>query len=200
MIRCTNCAAALPAENINIQAFNPCPICSSLIMADVFPAAYKTLSEGTSGELLLVDDESSCFYHPNKQAVTTCSYCGRFLCSLCEIDFDDQHLCASCLDIGKKKGKIKKLENRRVLYDNIALGLAILPMFFLFTILFYFLAIPAVVIGAPATLFIVIRFWKKPSSIIKRSKLRMILALLLACMEIAVLVILIFMLISKILS
>lgn len=198
MIRCTNCSAALPAENINQQAFNPCPICGSLIMADVFPAAYKTLSEGASGELLMVDDESSCFYHPNKQAVITCSYCGRFLCSLCDIDFDDQHLCPSCFDTGKKKGKIRKLENRRVLYDNIALGLAVLPLCFILTVIFWVFAIPAVVIGAPAAVFIVIWAWKKPSSIIKRSKLRMVLAMLLACLEIAGLVILILIIISKI--
>lgn len=196
MIICTKCSAYLPEELFNSQG--NCPICDSLIRVDVFPAAFNSLSDEKQGETLLIDNESSCFFHPNKQAVATCSYCGRFLCSLCDIDFEKQHLCASCLDIGKKKGKIKKLENRRVLYDNIALGLAILPIFFIATIIFWFFAIPATVIAAPATIFIVIRFWKKPTSIIRRGKLRMVLALLLACLQIAVVLILIIILISKI--
>lgn len=196
MIICTKCSAYLPEELFNSQGH--CPICDSLIRADVFPAAFSSLSDGKSGETLLVDNESSCFFHPNKQAVTTCSYCGRFLCSLCDIDFENQHLCASCLDVGKSKGKIKKLENHRVLYDNIALGLAILPIFLVSTVILWVFAIPAVIIAAPAAIFIVIRFWKKPSSIIKRSKLRMVLALLLACLQIAGALILLLFFISKI--
>lgn len=175
MIRCTNCTANLPDESLNSQRFVPCPICQSFIRADVFPAAYKTLSGGTSGELLLMDDESSCFYHPKKQAVTTCSYCGRFLCSLCDVDFNNQHFCTSCLESGKKKGKINKLENSRIQYDNLVLGLAIFPIF---TVYFPILT-------APATIFLVIRYWKKPSGIIKRNKFRMILALLIAGLQIA---------------
>ncbi|MBN2419756.1 MAG: hypothetical protein JXL81_10255 [Deltaproteobacteria bacterium] len=200
MIRCTNCAAILPDENINSQAFNPCPICGSLVRADVFPAANNTLSGGSSGELLLMDDESSCFYHPDKQAVTTCSYCGRFLCSLCDIDFDDQHLCPACLDSGKKKGVINKLENRRILYDNIALGLAVFPILVLLTVIFWVFAIPIALITAPAAIIVAIRYWNRPSSIIKRGRLRMILALPIAFLQIAGLFILFYSLISKISS
>lgn len=175
MIRCTNCTAYLPEESFNSRSFNPCPICGSLIRVDVFPAAYKTLSEVKSRESLLMDDEASCFYHPNKEAVTTCSYCGRFLCSLCDIDFDDQHLCASCLESGKRKGKIDKLENNRFRYDNLALGIAIFPLFIWFV----------TILTAPAAVFLVIRYWKAPSGIIKRSRFRMILALFIAGLQIA---------------
>jgi hypothetical protein len=198
LIQCTNCTAILPVENINSKTFKPCPICSSLIRADLFPAVYNNLAGGTLGELRVEDDESSCFYHPNKQAVTTCLNCGRFLCSLCDIDFNEQHFCASCLDSGKKKGVIKQLENKRILYDNIALGLAILPVILLLTIIFWVLAVPITIFTAPTAIFIVIRYWNTPSSIIKRSKLRMIIALLIACLQIAGLALSIFYLISKI--
>lgn len=186
MIRCTNCAASLPDEHINSQGFNPCPICSSLIRADVFPAAYETPAGGTSGELLLVDNESSCFFHQNKQAVTACSQCGRFLCALCDIDFNGQHLCISCIESGKKKGKIGKLQNKNFLYDNIVLGMAILPAF-----TFY---LP--VITAPATIFLGIKYWNKTSSIIKRGRFRIVLGLLIALMEIIGIVLFVYILIN----
>ena len=170
MIRCTNCFGTLPDENINSQTFSPCPICSSLIRADVFPAAYKPFSSSQSGESLLIDGEAGCFYHPDKQAVTACSHCGRFLCSLCDIDFNDQHLCTSCIESGKKKKKINKLEDSRIRYDNLTLGLALSPV----------LNIYLSILTAPATVFIFFWCWNKPSGIVRKSRLRMILALLLA--------------------
>ena len=176
MIRCTNCSASLPDEFINTRSYNPCPICQSLIRADVFPAAYKTSSEVTSGELLLMNDEASCFYHSNKQAVTTCSQCGRFLCSLCDVDFNGQHMCISCVESGRKKGKIARLEDRRIRYDNIVLGLAILPIFTLYFTL----------LTAPAAIFLAIRYWNRPSGINKKGKLRMLFAILISLIQIAV--------------
>jgi hypothetical protein len=186
LIRCPNCAASLPDEQINSQGFNPCPICRSLIRADVFPAIYETPVGGTSGELLLVDNESSCFYHQNKQALTACASCGRFLCALCDIDFNGQHLCMSCIESGKKKGKIGKLQNSKFLYDNIVLGMAILPVF-----TFY---LP--VITAPTTIFLAIKYWNKTSGIIKRGRLRIVLALLIALMEIVGIVLIVYLLIN----
>ena len=49
-------------------------------------------------------------------------------CALCSIDFAGRHLCPACLESGKTKGKMADLENRRVLYDNIALAVSLLPL------------------------------------------------------------------------
>ncbi|MGD9158289.1 MAG: hypothetical protein PVG39_07785 [Desulfobacteraceae bacterium] len=175
MIRCTNCGASLPDEALNSESFNPCPICSTLIRADVFPAVNKKFTGEASGELLLMDDESSCFYHPNKQAVSACSQCGRFLCSLCDVDFNDQHMCISCIESGKKKGKISNLEDRRVRYDNATLGLAVLPL----------LIWPFTLLTAPLAVFLVFLYWNKPSGIIRKSRIRMVIAFILAGLQIA---------------
>jgi hypothetical protein len=78
------------------------------------------------------------------------------------------------MEAGQQKGKIKDLENRRVLYDTLALALAIIPIF---TIWFTLLT-------APAAIYIVIRYWKAPGSIIKRTKMRFILAFLIAGVQI----------------
>lgn len=58
------------------------------------------------------------------------------------------------------------MENKRVLYDNIALSITILPSVFWFITFF----------TAPLALYFVIRYWKAPSSIIPRSKIRFICA------------------------
>jgi hypothetical protein len=120
------------------------------------------------------DVEASCFYHPDKQAVTTCSNCGRFLCSLCDIELNNRHMCPACLESGKKKRRIKDLENHRFRYDKLVLLLALLPI----------LLWPFTLITAPLTVIIAIKYWNAPSSIIKKSRFRLILALIPAGIQI----------------
>ena len=175
MIRCTKCMAPLRQLLFNTTGLVPCPSCNEPIHVDAFPAMLRRLPEGTSGETLLTEDEAGCFYHPNKKAVISCSSCGRFLCALCDVEFNGRHLCTSCLEAGKKKRKIKNLENHRTLYDSIALGLAIIPM-----LLFVWPSL----LTAPAVVFIVFRYWKAPTSIIPRTKIRLIAALFIALIQI----------------
>jgi hypothetical protein len=66
------------------------------------------------------------------------------------------------------------MENRRVLYDNIALSLAILPN------ILWFITF----LTAPVVLYYVIRYWKAPSSIIPRTKIRFIFAASFALLQI----------------
>lgn len=140
---------------------------------DVFPALFRKQAFGISGETLLEDGEASCFYHPKKKAVIPCSACGRFLCALCDVEFNDQHLCPSCLETGKRKRKIKNLENQWTLYDSIALALAIFPMLFIF----------ATILTAPMAIFMSIRYWNAPTSIIPRTKVRFIFAVIIAGLQ-----------------
>jgi hypothetical protein len=85
-----------------------------------------------------------------------------------------QHLCPACLETGRTKGKIKNLENQRTLFDSVALGLAIYPL-----IIFYF-----TFVTAPIALYIAIRYWNSPQSIVHRSKIRYVLAILVAGSEV----------------
>ena len=127
------------------------------------------------GEPLLLDNEAGCFYHPGKKAEVPCSRCGRFLCQLCDVELDDDHICPSCLETGKKKRSIKSLENHRTMYDSIALALALYPL-----LIFWITCITA-----PMVIFMVIRYWKAPSSIIPRTKIRFISAFVMASIQIA---------------
>jgi len=119
-------------------------------------------------------DESSCFYHPQKKAVRPCDGCGRFLCALCNCELLGQHFCPASLEAGKSKKKIQKLENQRTRYDSIALSLAVLPM-----LIFYF-----TIITAPMALFVAIRYWNAPASLVGQNRLRSIAAILLALLQI----------------
>jgi hypothetical protein len=167
-IPCTKCNKPIPYQLYNTSELVDCPSCSVPLQVEVFPALLKEREKGQSGENIIIENESSCFYHPKKRAVVPCAECGRFLCSLCDIEFNERHLCPQCIEVGKSKRKMKNLETNRVLYDNIALTLAILPIF---------LFVWPTIITAPISLFVAIRYWRSPLSIIPRTKVRFIMAI-----------------------
>jgi hypothetical protein len=142
---------------------------------EVFPALLSAPRVGGAGEAVLIEGESSCFYHPAKRAAAACDSCGRFLCALCDIDLNGRHLCPGCLQTGKRKGKLKQLENHRLLYDSLSFTLALAPM-----LIFYF-----TILTAPATIYIVLRHGKAEGSIVGRSKWRMVVAFIIALLQIA---------------
>jgi len=175
LIQCPACQAWLLEGVFNQPQLSPCPACGVPLQVEVFPALFRRINPGQSGEIIMVDGESSCFYHPQKKAILPCQGCGRFLCALCDCELNGQHFCPACLETGKTKGKIKSLENRRTLYDSIALSLAVYPL-----LIFYF-----TLVTAPVALFVAIRYWNAPRSIIRRTRIRYIVAIVLASMQIA---------------
>jgi hypothetical protein len=175
LIQCPKCQAWLLDGVFNQPELSPCPACGVSLQVEVFPALFRRINPGQSGETIMIEGESSCFYHPQKKAVLPCQGCGRFLCALCDCELNGQHFCPACLETGKTKGKIKSLENQRTLYDGIALSLAIYPL-----LIFYF-----TLITAPAALVVAIRYWSAPRSIVHRTKIRYVAAIILASMQIA---------------
>lgn len=174
LLACTKCRASLPPALYNAPDLRPCPACGAWTQVEVFPAALRPPGPGTVGEAVMVEGEASCFYHPAKKAVLPCESCGRFLCAVCDVEMNGVHLCPACVESGKKKGRLKQLENRRTLYDSLALAVAVYPMILVWPTL----------IGAPASIYIAIRYWNAPSSVVPRSKWRAILAIVLALLQI----------------
>ena len=172
-VSCTGCNTALPETVLNRQEPSHCPACGASLWVEVFPALFKNPVVGQAGEALLVDGESSCFYHTQKKAHTPCDACGRFLCALCDLEFNGQHLCPRCLESGKTKGKLRSLENHRTLYDSAALWMAILPL----------LVFPFVAVTGPIAVFVAVRYWNEPGSIIRRSRVRSVIAIFLGLIE-----------------
>ena len=171
MLECTHCKTRLPARALNTGSLAACPGCGVLLRADVFPALAKPLDRGARGEALQLERQAACFYHPRKKAVVPCDVCGRFLCALCDVCLDGRHLCPTCLEKGKTgKQKIQNLEDQRTCYDSLALIAATVPM------LIYWLTI----FTAPLALYLTVRYWRSPSSITGRTKIRFILAAVIA--------------------
>ena len=95
---------------------------------EVFPAMFQANRSRAGGKPSLEDSEAGLLLSSaEKGEVLPCDACGQFLCSLCDCELDGRHICPSCLETGKKKGKLQGLENHRTLYDSIALSLAIVP-------------------------------------------------------------------------
>jgi hypothetical protein len=173
-ILCTKCHVPLPYQLYNTSQLAECPSCGAQVQVDVFTALFQKHEPGQPGENIAFEDESSCFFHPRKRAVIPCAECGRFLCALCDIEFNGRHLCPQCIEVGGKKHRMKSLETQRVLYDEIALALAIIPAIFIWP----------TIITAPMSLFIAIRHWKSPLSIISRTRIRFIIAMALSGLQI----------------
>jgi hypothetical protein len=173
VISCIRCKTPLGAQALNTLALIPCPACEELMRADVYPALFRKLPSGQTGDPLQTEREASCFYHPGKKAAVSCSACGRFLCALCDVELNNRHLCPVCLEKGKTKRKIKNLETHRVCYDKITFFMALISMILIWP----------TILTAPVVLFMVIRYWKAPGSIIPRSKIRFILAFGIACLQ-----------------
>jgi hypothetical protein len=174
-MNCTKCSNPIPEGFLNNTFTLPCPSCGAQIQAFVFPAFYMPMGPVDAGESLTFEGESSCYYHPNKKASVHCQGCGRFLCSLCDVELNAHHLCPACLETGAKKGTIENMDNTRTNYENMALHLAVVPILFFFP----------TILTAPIALYIAIRYWRSPSSMVFRTKARFILAILLALPQVA---------------
>jgi hypothetical protein len=175
LVHCPKCRWGLSEGVFNRQDLVACPSCQTPLEVEIFPAYFRRISPGQNAEALVVEHESSCFFHPEKKATVPCASCGRFLCALCDCELHGQHFCPACLEAGRTKGKIKSIENQRTLHDNIALALAFYPLLVWCTTIF----------TAPAALFVAIRHWNSPRSIVHRTKIRFVIAIIVAGLEIA---------------
>jgi hypothetical protein len=173
-VLCSRCLAPWPGEALNTPDFIPCPSCGSVGRVEVYPAYFRGLQPGALAENVLNEGEAACFYHPQKKALVPCDACGRFLCAVCDCELNGQHLCPVCLDTGQKKGRLKTLQNHRTLYDDLALALAVFPL-----LIFYF-----TIVTAPVALYVSLRYWHAAGSILPRTKIRFLIAIVLASLEI----------------
>lgn len=172
---CVRCHSRQPAHRWTGGAMVRCSQCNSAQRVEFFPAMARPDAPVQAGRTLLAGDEASCFYHPHKQAVIACEECGRFLCALCEVELSGRRLCPGCIKAGQSKRKIKNLENRCVLYDDLALSLALLPL------LFFYLTL----LTAPVALFLALRHWNSPRGILPRTRIRYVLAILFSGAQLA---------------
>jgi len=177
---CPGCKTPIVSIGFNVDEGTLCSTCGSHLFAAVFPALYRPIEKGATAAWILTDDQASCFYHEGKKAVTACDACGRFLCAVCDIHLD-RHLCPGCFEMTNKKGQLPQVRKTHVRQDEVALALAVIPL----------LMAPITAVTAPLTIAHVIRHWKAPGGIVPRTKIRFVVAMILALTEIAVWILLV---------
>ena len=151
IVRCSACDRALNLPQTVGAARVACTHCQTVTQAWIFPALYRE-KKSRQAQHLLDEGHSSCMTHPTKQAVAVCDGCGKFLCSLCDIDWHSEHLCSTCIAHRKSDATKNDLRSEYVHYDRIVLVLAVASFFL------YFLG----VILAPIALYIGWRYWNEP--------------------------------------
>ena len=174
LIHCTNCKSTLPTNIGSLEAVG-CPSCGKELDLHVFPAFFRQLTAAREQKLSL-DGESDCYVHSGKKAEHVCDMCGRFMCALCDLELDGQHLCPSCLNSGREKGKLEKLKRDVMRYDHLALTISLVMIF-----LWYF-----AVFISPYIWYLSIRHWNKKESPVQQwTRLRFSIASLIALLAFA---------------
>lgn len=171
---CHRCRERLAFEAFNQPNLIVCGNCGSAGAYFLFPAYYSATIEGQSA-LVRLEEQASCYFHPSNAATVACEGCGRFLCSVCDIEIGRSHICTYCLQAKKTQSTSAKLENERVLHDSVTFTLAAAVPF-----LFW----PAAPFTAPYALYRAIRYYNAPTSIMGRSKWRLIVSMLLCVFQI----------------
>jgi hypothetical protein len=184
-IACAVCSWPVPREFWNREEGLRCRVCGHAVRVSVFPAIGQAVT-GASPEALQAETEASCFYHPQSRAAIVCQECGRFLCALCDLEVEGRHICPRCFETGISAHKIQTAEPRRVMYDSVALALATFP----------FLLIWPALIAAPWSLFVVVTRWNAPSSVVPRTKIRFMIAVLFALAELGFIAVIIYLMIQ----
>ncbi len=174
-VRCSGCGAPVSGSRYNTPETFRCSACKAGLRVEVFPTFFRSRQPGQAGEALMSEEEASCFYHGRKKAAALCAECGRFLCALCEVRIGGRSVCPECIEKGRADGSMEMLVTQRTLYDSMALSLSILPLLFFFV----------TPITAPIAIFIAIRFWNKPGSLLPRTKARYISAIVVASLQVA---------------
>lgn len=195
MVRCTACGYHIPVAVFASSREGACPLCRKPIQATLLPAMRQTPAARPPAlpEEPPASGEAVCFYNPNRRATHTCSHCGVFVSEAWSAQWGAEHVCLKCLDDLRNRRKDARFEFRRVLWDNVALGTALLPFLgCLFSLVLGPVAVfpivvclVASVVTAPLALGLSIYAWKKPRSMVPRGPWRTLLALILSGLQCA---------------
>lgn len=148
-----------------------CPGCRDEIEYIQFPALELPGVPGEPPVAAVEGQEAGCYFHPEYKAEQICAHCGRFICSLCDLPVGEARYCPVCLEAKHQGPGLDLLVDRRTCHDNLVLKI-LLASVFLFLIPSLFLA--------PLCLFLVIRYWQSPGSLLRRGRWRLIAALVLS--------------------
>lgn len=181
---CPKCQRTLSQLSWHGETSGRCLSCSVEFEFIGFPALTATKVRAVP-KAVLAAEHATCFFHAENQAESVCESCGRFLCAICAIEFTGRRLCPGCI-ASAKTGDIRAV-GQRTLYDGIALALAIVPM----------LVWPITAVTAPIAFGFVVVGWRKPLSLVGGGRTKLVIAGLLALLQIVVWIVVLFLLLSR---
>ena len=174
---CPACGAERTVTLRYAEGAGACLSCHRPVEGILFRAARRKsepppLAEDEPGE-----GDTPCFYNPRRKATATCSQCGVFISDSWSAKWGAQTICLRCLEKMRATRRSPQFESDRWLWDNICLLLALAPL----CLFFWFIGF----VTAPAALILGIWAWKKPRSLVPRSRFRLGLALVLSLIQVA---------------
>ncbi len=192
-VRCTACGYGMADALFLHGGLASCPTCRKQVRAMLLPTLYKaqlakppSLPEEPPGP-----GEAACFYNPGRRATKCCDHCGVFMSDSWSAQWGNQTVCLKCIEELRSKSKDTRFEAKRTLWDNVALGFAVGPWVLaalfvatLFLYVFGAFCIMLTVITAPAAIFVALRYWNAPRSLVPRGRGRLIWALGLSLLQI----------------
>lgn len=186
-VRCSHCGAECGiAAGQGDEGWRKleCPACRESIRVYAFPALFRPPLRKPRRQAA-AEGEASCYFHPGRRATVPCDGCGRFLCSLCDLEFPGRHFCAACLGDARKgrtgsaSGPGDLLREKVFLPHNLAWALACYAPLTL-------VGLYLIPVSAPAALWFALRHWNRRDGLQIRGRWRAFGAVILAFSQLAV--------------
>jgi hypothetical protein len=172
---CPHCKRVLGPESWIDVRNGVCAKCRTDFEFVPFRALNFTTVRATPQAAVPASD-SVCFFHAENRAESVCDSCGRLLCPVCTVPFAGQKLCPVCIAASKRSDAPHGVRER-VLYDGLALALAVLPPL---TLVLFFVT----PLTAPVALGLTIYGWRKPGSLVRSGRVKFIVAGVAAAVQI----------------
>ncbi len=189
----TNCPGCRQSNSVRIvpgQRETACWRCHRAVTSALFPALLPKPPPMPPGPGdMPAEGDMVCFYNPQRKATTSCDQCGVYISDAWKAKWGAKTLCLRCLDKLHAEKRGTQFENSRVMWDNIVLMLALVPMTGILWVFGFF--------TAPIAMFLGIWAWKKPTSLVPRGKARMAIGLTLASLQVVGIIFFIYTLVSS---
>ncbi len=173
---CVKCGHLIPWHEISLTGNTTCRQCGKEQEITLFSAVYRKLIQTLPQAREALPDEATCFYYPEKQAQYVCALSGRFICEDAATDWDGKKVSLEALLRQRDAEQSKSLKTGAILYDDISLALAVLPVLFW----------PLTLFTPFAVYYFVFRYARRgPTSIVRKSRWRYLVAFIVATLQLA---------------
>lgn len=177
LLTCDRCKAPLALPRRPDAPTVPCLHCGTPTRVVLLPAFFRPPPLPDAGAAAM-PSESTCFFHAGKKAVVPCDGCGRFLCALCDVEWNGRHFCMGCLEKAHKGAEPGVSQGRRMLYDSLALSISVIPLLFLMP--FFFITL----FTAPVGFYFAVKALRQPRGPVPGRRIRAVFALLFSLLQI----------------